>query len=87
MINQFLFLIDADDICFQQDGATCHADNQTINLLKENFGESIIWRNGPGNWAPRSCHLTSLDFILWGYVKSLCYANIPQRLQDLTCYR
>ena len=51
MINQFLFLkindIDADDICFQQDGAKCHTANQTINLLK--FGESIISRNGPVN--------------------------------------
>ena len=44
MINQFLFLkmndIDADDIWFQQDGATCHTANETINLLKEKFGES-----------------------------------------------
>ena len=50
--------IDADDICFQQDDATCHTANQTINSLKEGFGESIIWRNGPVNWPPISCHLT-----------------------------
>ena len=53
MINQFLFLkindINADDICFQQDGVTCHTANETINLLKEKFGESIISRNGPVN--------------------------------------
>ena len=62
MINQFFFVkmndIDADDICFEQDGATCHTANQTINLLKEKFDESIISRNGPVNWPPRSCHLT-----------------------------
>ena len=61
MINQFLFPIiddmDTDDIWFQQDGATCHTANETINLLKETFGESIISRNGPVNWAPRSCDL------------------------------
>ena len=66
MINQFLFLkindTDTDDICFQQDGATCHTTNETINLLKEKFGESIISRNGPVNWPPRSCDLTPLDF-------------------------
>ena len=54
MINQFLFLkmndIDADDIYFQQDGATCHTDNQTSNLFKETFGEAIISRNEPLNW-------------------------------------
>ena len=65
MINQFLFLkindIDADDIWFQQDGATCHTANETINLLKEKFGESIISRNGPVNWPPRPCDLTQLD--------------------------
>ena len=66
MINQFLFLkiddIEADDIWFQQDGATCHTANETINLLQEKFGESIISRNGPVNWPPRSCDLTPLDF-------------------------
>ncbi|CAF1523416.1 unnamed protein product [Didymodactylos carnosus] len=54
MINQFLFPkiddIDADDIWFQQDDATCHTANATINLLKEKFGESIISRKGPVNW-------------------------------------
>lgn len=68
MINQFLFPkiddLDADDIWFQQDGATCHTANETINLLKTMFDESIISRNGPVNWPPRSCDLTPLDFFL-----------------------
>ena len=55
--------IAADDICFQQDGATCHIANETINLLKKS-GESIISRNGPVNWPPRSCDLTPLDSFL-----------------------
>ena len=54
MINQFLFLkmndIDADDNCFQQDGATCHTDSQAINLFNEKFGEAIISGNEPVNW-------------------------------------
>ena len=68
MINQVLFLkingIDADDIWFQQDGATCHTTNETINVLKEKFVESIISRNGPVDWPPRSCDLTPLDFFM-----------------------
>lgn len=34
-----------DNMYFQQDGATYHTGNQTINLLKEKFGELIIsWK-------------------------------------------
>lgn len=68
---------------FQQDGATCHTAGVTIDLLMETFGERIISRNGPVNWPPRSCDLTPLDFFLWGYVKSLVYADKPTTIQHL----
>lgn len=68
---------------FQQDGATWHTANLTIDLLKETFGNSIISRNGPVNYPPRSCDLTPLDFFLWGYVKSLVYSNHPTTLHEL----
>ncbi|GFU54188.1 uncharacterized protein TNCV_3618451 [Trichonephila clavipes] len=43
-----------------------------------------IWmRFGPVNWPPRSCDLTPLDYFLWGYVKSLVYADKPQTLDLL----
>ncbi|GFV06719.1 putative DD41D transposase [Trichonephila clavipes] len=32
---------------------------------------------------PRSCDLTPLDYFLWGYVKSLVYADKPQTLDHL----
>ncbi|GFT86848.1 putative transposable element [Trichonephila clavipes] len=38
---------------------------------------------GPVNWPPRSCDLTLLDYFLWGYVKSLVYADKPQTLDHL----
>ncbi|GFV57251.1 hypothetical protein TNCV_2822681 [Trichonephila clavipes] len=38
---------------------------------------------GPVNWPPRSCDLTPLDYFLWGYVKSLVYADKPQTLDHL----
>ena len=64
-----------EDVWFQQDGATSHTANVTINLLETNFGERVISRNGPVGWPPRSCDLTPLDYFLWGYVKSMGYAN------------
>ncbi|GFX37758.1 uncharacterized protein TNCV_3116081 [Trichonephila clavipes] len=47
------------------------------------FGDRLISRFGPVNWPPRSCDLTPLDYFLWGYVKSLVYANKPQTLDHL----
>lgn len=75
--------LDISDMWFQQDGATSHTAGETIELLKSKFGERVISRNGPVNWPPRSCDLTPLDFFLWGYVKSLVYANKPETLEDL----
>ncbi|GFU92637.1 uncharacterized protein TNCV_4795651 [Trichonephila clavipes] len=55
----------------------------TIDLLKDTFGDRLISRFGPVNWLPRSCDLTPLDYFLWGYVKSLVYADKPQTLDPL----
>ncbi|GFV83165.1 hypothetical protein TNCV_1898921 [Trichonephila clavipes] len=65
------------------DGATCHTARATIDLLKDTFGDRLISRFGPVNWPPRSCALTPLDYFLWGYVKSLVYADKPQTLDHL----
>ncbi|GFV30392.1 uncharacterized protein TNCV_98671 [Trichonephila clavipes] len=72
-----------DAVQFQQDGATCHTARATIDFLKDTFGDRLISRFGPMNWPPRSCHLTPLDYFLWGYVKSLVYADKPQTLDHL----
>ncbi|GFX37976.1 hypothetical protein TNCV_3835771 [Trichonephila clavipes] len=69
---------DVQELWFQQDGATCHTARATIDLLKDTFGDRLISRFGPVNWPPRSCDLTPLDYFLWGYVKSLVYADKPQ---------
>ncbi|GFX46987.1 uncharacterized protein TNCV_316101 [Trichonephila clavipes] len=68
----------ATELWFQQDGATCHTARATIDLLKDTFGDRLISRFGPVNWPPRSCDLTPLDYFLWGFVKSLVYADKPQ---------
>ncbi|GFX51743.1 uncharacterized protein TNCV_5014451 [Trichonephila clavipes] len=71
------------ELWFQQDGATCHTARDTIDLFKDTFGDRLISRFGPVNWPPRSCDLTPLDYFLWGYVKSLVYADKPQTLDHL----
>ncbi|GFU21527.1 uncharacterized protein TNCV_3827341 [Trichonephila clavipes] len=74
---------DVQELWFQQDGATCHTARATIDLLKDTFGDRLISRFGPVNCPPRSCDLTPLDYFLWGYVKSLVYADKPQTLDHL----
>ncbi|GFX59477.1 DUF4817 domain-containing protein [Trichonephila clavipes] len=74
---------DVQELWFQQDGAACHTARATIDLLKDTLGDRLISRFGPVNWPPRSCDLTPLDYFLWGYVKSLVYADKPQTLDHL----
>ncbi|GFW99815.1 uncharacterized protein TNCV_3420441 [Trichonephila clavipes] len=74
---------DVQELGFQQDGAICHTARATVDLLKDTFGDRLISRFGPVNWPPRSCDLTLLDYFLWGYVKSLVYADKPQTLDHL----
>ncbi|GFU92363.1 DUF4817 domain-containing protein [Trichonephila clavipes] len=87
MINNFfipeLNNHDVQELWFQQDGATYHSARATIDFLKDTFGDRLISHFGPVNWPPRSCDLTPLDYFLWGYVKSLVYADKPQKLDHL----
>ncbi|GFW19428.1 DUF4817 domain-containing protein [Trichonephila clavipes] len=74
---------DVQKLWFQQDGATYYTARATIDLLKNTLGDRLISRFGPVNRPPRSCDLTPLDYSLWGYVKSLVYADKPQTLDPL----
>ncbi|GFX83202.1 putative DD41D transposase [Trichonephila clavipes] len=74
---------DVQELWFQQDGATCNTARAAIDLLKDTLGDRLISRFGPVNLPPRSCDLTPLDYFLWGYVKSLVYADNPQTLDHL----
>ncbi|GFV85653.1 transposable element Tc3 transposase [Trichonephila clavipes] len=74
---------DVQELWFQQDDAICHTARATFDLLKDTFGDRPISRFGPVNWPPRSYDLTPLDYFLWGYVKSLVYADKPQTLDHL----
>ncbi|GFX14886.1 hypothetical protein TNCV_1486281 [Trichonephila clavipes] len=62
---------------------SCGSNKTAQHLLKDPFGDRLISRFRPVNWPPRSCDLTPLDYFMWGYVKSLVYADKPQTLDHL----
>jgi hypothetical protein len=68
MITEFLWPqldgIVMKDMWFQHDGATFHTAHETTELLRENFPDRVISRNGDQNWPPRSCDLTPCVFFL-----------------------
>ena len=77
MLDEFLFTkIEEDNIgnnWFQQDGARCHTDEATLNVLWPVFEDRIISRRADVVWPPRNCVLTPLDYYMWGAVKDNCY--------------
>ena len=77
------FIENKPDMWFQQDGATCHTANETMNLLRDNFGDRIISRRGNIEWPPRSPDLNAPDFFLWGYLKDCVYKRNPSSISDL----
>ncbi|GFV31001.1 putative DD41D transposase [Trichonephila clavipes] len=83
IIGPYFFKNDEGHNVTVNDGATCNTARATIDLLKDTFGDRLISRFGPVNWPQRSCDLTPLDYFLWGYVKSLVYADNSQTLDYL----
>ena len=64
-----------DNIWFQQDGATCHTAQGTLDVLRPVFEDRIISRRANVVWPPRICYnLILMDYYLWGVVKYKCYA-------------
>jgi hypothetical protein len=59
-----LLEVDEKDCWFQQDGATAHTTNSTMQMLSEFFGGRIISRN---LWPPRSPDLSPPDLYLGGF--------------------
>ena len=87
MLNEFLFTkIEEEDIgniWFQQDGATCHTAEATLNVLRPVFKDRIISRRPEVVWPPRHCDLASLDYYLWRALKDKCYADKPEVIDAL----
>ena len=71
--------MDIGNIWFQQDGATCHTAEATLDVLSTVFKDRIISRRADN----RSCDLAPLDYYLWGAVKDKCYADKPETIDAL----
>ena len=87
MLNEFLFTKIEEEgignIWFQQDGATCHTAEATLNVCRPVFEDCIISRRADVAWPPRSWDLTLLDYYLWDVVKDKCYADKPETIDVL----
>ena len=87
MLNEFLFTkIEEEEIgniWFQQDAATCHTAEATLDVLRPVFEDRTIIRRADVFWPPRSCDLTPLNYYLWGAVKDKCYADKRETIDAL----
>ena len=58
ILNEFLFIKieekDIGNIWFQQEGATCHTAEATLDVLRPVFKDRIIRRRANVGWRPRS---------------------------------
>ena len=61
-----------------------HDRKAEMKSLDQIYPGRWIGKGGPVAWPPRSPDLTSLDFFLWGHVKSLVYATPVETVEDLT---
>ena len=82
MLNEFLFTkIEEEDIgkiWFQQDGATCHKAEATLDVLRPVFEDRIISSRADVVWP-----LRTLDYYLWGAAKDKCYADKSETIDAL----
>ena len=60
----------------QQDGATCHTAEATLDVLRSVFEDCIISCRADDVWSP-------LDYYLWGAVKYKSYADKPETIDAL----
>ena len=68
---------------FQQDGATPHTADITLEWLDERFSDRLISRRRDTEWSPHSPDLSPPDFYLWGLLKDRVYQNNPKTIAEL----
>lgn len=86
LLQQFIDELHDDELTrgyFQQDGATAHTANVTINFLRQYFDNRIVSRRADIAWPPRSPDLSPLDFYLFGYLKNTIYKTRMHTLNEL----
>ena len=87
MLNEVLFTkIEEENIgniWFQQEWATCHKAEATLDVLRPILEDRIISRRADVVCPPQSCDLTPWIYYLWGSVKNKCYADKPETIDAL----
>ncbi|PSN55647.1 hypothetical protein C0J52_21821 [Blattella germanica] len=67
-----------DSVVYQQDGA-----HPYFAIIVRDYLNAWIGRASPRLWAPRSPDLTSIDFLVWGFIKSKVYQVKINGLEQL----
>lgn len=76
--------IDEKQLWFQQDGATPHTAQASIDCLRRKFGERLISRRTDFVWPAYSPDLNPCDFFLWGHLKAHVYSDpVPENIEQL----
>ena len=71
-------------VIYQQDGATLHTSNVSLEYLTHYFpGDRLILCRTGNPWPAHSPYLSPPDFFLWGYLKEKVYHNILQTIDEL----
>jgi hypothetical protein len=86
LIMNFISLLEVDkqDSWLQQDGATAHTANSTMQMLSKFFDGHIIFQN---LWPPSSLDLSPPDFYLWGFLKENTHTHTHTRTKQPTYIR
>jgi hypothetical protein len=85
MLQHFLqprlneFAVDAADIWFQQDGATAHTLQLTLDLLRGLFPGHIISHCNDIPWPACSPHLAPCEYFLWDHLQVEVYKHLDER--------
>ena len=74
-----LTYIDCQNLNFQQDSATVHAANETLELIREIFEDRVISVGMWPSWSP--------DFHLWGYFQIKHMQETPHVRQPERLYK
>ena len=86
VLKEFLFTkIEEENIgniWFQQNGATCHTAEATLDIFCV-FEDRIISHRADVVWPLQSYDLTRLHYYLWGAGKNKCFADKPETIDAL----
>jgi hypothetical protein len=72
-----------DLLWFQQDGATAHTAEISMQVLKTMFPGRLVTLFGDITWPAHSHDILVPDYFLWGYVRSKVYETRPANIADL----